>query len=92
MRHCISAEMWVSLNLAYLRTQKLSIQDIWTTSPESFYAETAAEINTFSGVAGATMYRDDGWRFMQLGHFIERAQLAASLLLAHLTVAEIDRR
>ena len=88
MRHCISAEMWISLNLAYLRIQELSIQDIWTTSPESFYAETAAEINTFSGVAGATMYRDDGWRFMQLGHFIERAQLAASPLLAHLTVAE----
>ena len=83
MRHCISAEMWTSLNLAYLRIQKLGIQDIWT-SPESFYAETAAEIDTFSGVALTTMYRDDRWRFMQLGRFIERAQLSASLLLAHL--------
>ena len=84
MRHCISAEMWTSLNLAYLRIQKLCIQDIWTTSPESFYAETSAEINTFSGVAGATMYRDDGWRFMHLGRLIERAQLSAALLLAQL--------
>ena len=84
MRHCISAEMWTSLNLAYLRLQKLGIQDIWT-SPESFYAETAAEIDTFSGVALTTMYRDDRWRFMQLGRFIERAQLSATLLLAHLS-------
>ena len=84
MRHCISAEMWTSLNLAYLRIQKLEIQDIWT-SPESFYAETAAEIDTFSGVALTTMYRDDRWRFMQLGRFIERAQLSATLLLAHLS-------
>ena len=84
MRHCISAEMWTSLNLAYLRIQKLGIQDIWATSPESFYAETAAAINTLAGVAEATMYRDDGWRFMQLGRFTERAQLAAALLLAHL--------
>ena len=53
MRHCISAEMWTSLNLAYLRIQKLGIQDIWATSPESFYAETAAEINTLAGVAGS---------------------------------------
>ena len=84
MRHCISAEMWTSLNLAYLRLQKLSIRDIWTASPESFYAETAAEINTFSGVALATMYRDDGWRFMRLGQLIERAQLSVALLLAQL--------
>ena len=90
MRHCISAEMWTSLNLAYLRIQKLDIQDIWT-SPESFYAETAAEIDTFSGVALTTMYRDDRWRFMQLGRFIERAQLSASLLLAHLSAGSTSR-
>ncbi len=87
MRHCISGEMWTWLNLAYLRIQKLGIQDIWATSPESFYAETAAEINTLAGVAEATMYRDDGWRFMQLGYAMERAQLSAGLLLSHLDVA-----
>ena len=90
MRQCINADMWSCLNLAYLRFQKLGIQDIWTTSPESFYAETAAEIDTFSGVSAATMYRDEGWRFMQLGRFIERAQLSASLLLAQLTVHRPD--
>ena len=85
MRHCISAEMWTRLNLAYLRIQKLDMETIWRTSPESFYAETAAEIDTFGGVAASTMYRDDGWQFMQLGCFIERAQLLASLLLAQLS-------
>ena len=89
MRHCISAEMWTSLNLSYLRMQKLTIQDIWAASPESFYAETAAEIDTFAGVAAATMYRDDGWRFMQLGRAIERAQLAVVLLLAQIAAAAV---
>ena len=84
MRHCISSQLWTSLNLAYLRIQKLSIQDIWLAFPEGFYAETAAEMNTFSGVAAATMYRDEGWRFMQLGRFIERAQMSTSLFLAQL--------
>ena len=83
MRHCISAEMWTALNLSYLRIQRLSMQDIWSSSPESFYAETAAEINTFSGVASSTMYRDDGWRFMQLGRQVEKNQFSVSLLLAH---------
>ena len=85
-RHCISAEMWTSLNLAYLRVQRVSMKDIWPTSPESFYAELAREIDTFSGVAGATMYQDDGWSFMQLGRLIERAQLLTALLLAEMEV------
>ena len=86
MRHCISAEMWTRLNLAYLRIQSLGIQDIWSVAPENFYAETAAEIDTFTGVAGSTMYRDEGWSFMQLGRFVERAQLSVSLLLTQLAL------
>ena len=90
IRHCISGEMWTRLNLAYLRIQQLSIQDIWQTSPESFYAETAAEIGAFAGVADSTMYRDDGWRFMQLGRFIERAQLATALLLTQIPAGDFS--
>ena len=86
MRHCISSELWTSLNVAYLRIQRLNMQDIWLASPEDFYAETAAEMNAFSGVAAATMYRDEGWRFMQLGRFIERAQLSTALFLSQLSV------
>ena len=82
MRHCISAEMWTSLNLAYLRIQQVRIIDIWTASPESFYAATSADIDTFMGVAAATMYRGEGWHFMQLGRFVERAQQVAAVLLA----------
>ena len=81
MRHCISAEMWTSLNLAYLRIQNLDIKTIWRNAPESFYSQTIAEINTFAGVAESTMYRGDGWNFMRLGHLIERTQLAVALLV-----------
>ena len=84
MRHCISAQMWTCLNLSWLRIRDLDIEDIWKVSPESFYSRTTQDIDTFIGVAEATMYRDEGWRFMQLGRFIERAQLLAVLLLAQL--------
>ena len=84
MRNCISAEMWTCLNLCWLRIRDLGIEDIWKVSPESFYAETIREIGTFTGVAEATMYRDEGWRFMRIGRSIERAQLLASFLLAQL--------
>lgn len=82
MRHCISAEMWTCLNLAWLRIRDLDIEDIWKVSPENFYAEARRDIDTFVGVAEATMYRDEGWRFMRIGQRIERAQLLIALIAA----------
>ncbi len=89
MRQCVSAEMWTCLNRTYLRLRDLEIQNIWRTSPESFYAQTAEEIDTLWGVAAATMYRDTGWSFMQLGRAVERTQLSASLLLAQLAAERL---
>ncbi len=91
MRHCISAEMWQRLNLAYLRIRDMDIEDIWRALPEGFYAGLAAETDAFDGAAQATMYRDEGWSFLRLGGFIERAQFAPALLLQQLAVdAESD--
>lgn len=36
------------------------------------------------GVVERTIYRDDRWRFLQIGRCVERLQLAVSLLLAHM--------
>ena len=83
MRHCITGEMWTCLNLAYLRLRELNINDIWKTAPESFYTAVSRDVDTFLGVAERTMYRDDRWRFLQIGRCTERVQLAVSLLLAH---------
>lgn len=91
MRQCISAEMWSCLNIAYLQVQGMNIQDIWRGSPESFYTWLVGQLNTFAGVASATMYRDEGWHFMQLGYFIERAQLLSGLLNAQLELDEVGR-
>ncbi len=81
-RHCISGEMWTCLNLAWLRLRERRIQDIWKPAPESFYTEVAQDVGTFVGVMDATMYRDDGWRFVQLGRAVERAQSTIVVLLA----------
>ena len=86
VRHRISGEMWTCLNAAWLRFSARTIDDIWKTTPETFYAGVARDLDAFSGVAQTTMYRDEGWRFLQLGRFTERAQLMIALLLAQLAL------
>ena len=81
IRHCISAEMWTCLNLAWLRIRDLEIENIWKVSPERFYVKLTRDIDTLTGVSEATMYRDEGWRFLQLGRCLERAQLMVALLV-----------
>ena len=72
--------MWTCLNVAYIRINDLSIEDIWMSTPHRFYAETVREVNTFMGVAAATMYRNEGWQFLQIGRNVEQVQLMTSLL------------
>ena len=88
IRHCISAEMWTCLNLAWLRIRNLEIEDIWKVSPERFYMETARDIDALTGVSEATMYRGEGWRFLQMGRSIERAQLMIALLAGQMAASQ----
>ena len=89
-RHLITTEMWLRLNLAYLRIRNLEIEDIWAALPEDFYAGIIAETDAFAGAAAATMYRDEGWRFLQLGRFVERAQFLPALLLEQMAIDAWD--
>ena len=86
MRHRISSEMWQRLNLVYLRIRNLDIQDIWASSPETFYAQMGADIGAFSGAAEATMYRDEGWSFLQIGRSVERSQFFSALLVHQIAI------
>ena len=89
-RHCISPEVWTSLNTAYLRLQQQDLAEIWRFEPRGFYASVEAEINTFSGLVESTMYHDEGWNFLQLGRNIERVQCATALLMAQVETSAID--
>lgn len=86
-RHCISPEVWTSLNAAFLRLQDRDMAGVWGTEPRDFYEETASEINTFGGLTESTMYHDEGWSFLQLGRYVERCQGATALLLSQIELS-----
>ncbi len=84
VRNVIGRDMWACLNLAYLDLRNLHIGAIWNNRPDAFYMRTEDAIRTFSGIAESAMYRDEGWYFLQLGRFVERAQLLTALIDAHI--------
>ena len=81
-RHCISPEVWTSLNTSYQKLQQQDMASVWRWEPTRFYDETASEINTFGGLTESTMYHDEGWSFLQLGRYVERVQGVSSLLVS----------
>ena len=87
-RHCISPEVWTCLNASYLDLQQQDMAAVWSTDPRGFYDDTVAMINTFGGLTETTMYHDEGWSFLQLGRYIERAQSSAALLLSQIDTSE----
>ena len=86
VRNAIGQEMWSCLNVAWLGLRDVGLHDIWRDQPRDFYLRTEDALRTFSGIADSTMYRDHGWQFMELGRFVERAQLVAALVEAQLAL------
>lgn len=91
VRNTITKDMWTCLNLAFLGMREMRIEDIWRDRPATFYRRTENSVQTFSGIASSSMYRDERWHFLQLGQFVERTQLLASLLEAQLATFPASR-
>ena len=87
LRNCISASMWTCLNQAWLQLKDMQLATIWQPSPENFYAHMVQQLCTFSGIAQATMYRDQSWHFLQIGCALEHAQQSVALLSAQLELS-----
>lgn len=81
-RNHISNEMWTCLNVAFLEMGDRQLIDIWDGDARAFFLSTSSATLAFSGWAARTMYRDDGWHFLQLGRFVERALLTIALAQA----------
>jgi uncharacterized alpha-E superfamily protein len=80
VRESISSEMWELLNTLYLSITGPGAQKNWAASPHAFYRQVQYGSLQFQGVTDATMSRDEGWHFIQVGKFLERADSATRIL------------
>ena len=90
VREQISTEMWQRLNSLYLQVTRpglqggLSIQGSQQSeAPTEFLGQVMEGVHQFQGVTDSTMSHGEGWQFIQVGRYMERASATAILLEAY---------
>ncbi len=83
VREQISSEMWEQLNRLYLRIKSTSMEEVWYAEPHRFLAGVKEGVHLFQGITDSTMSHSEGWHFIRVGRFLERASATAALLDVH---------
>lgn len=80
VRDQITTETWERLNLIYLRMTAPGAAKAFDDGAGAFLHEVIADLHLFKGAADATMSHGEGWGFLMLGVYLERAQQIGRLL------------
>lgn len=91
VREQISSEMWEHLNLLFLQVRQTTMEQIWSAEPHLFLNSVKQGIYLFHGIIDATMSQNEGWHFIRMGLFLERALATAALLEGHFSVFPIEK-
>ena len=91
VREQISTEQWHRLNLLYLEVTRPEVKralqiDASTDSnegPTAFLQQVMEAVHQFQGVTDSTMSHGEGWQFIQVGRYLERASATTLLLEAY---------
>jgi uncharacterized alpha-E superfamily protein len=80
VREYISSEMWERINGLYLWLNSPEARQLQAGSGIDFYRRLVDRSHQFHGTTDATLTHGDGWNFLQIGKFIERADSASRIL------------
>ena len=80
VREEISTEQWQRLNRLYHQMHSPHTQTQFRPNINDALASIVDGIHLFKGVSDTTMIHGQGWQFMRLGRYLERAYATATLL------------
>lgn len=83
VRERISSEMWEQLNRLFLKVKQANMEDMWFAAPHEFLTDIKEGVQLFQGITDSTKIYDEGWHFIQIGRYIERAWATSSLIDVH---------
>jgi uncharacterized alpha-E superfamily protein len=80
VREQISTEQWHRLNTLYLEVTRPEVRRFDRSEPSDFLQQVMEGVHQFQGVSDSTMSHGEGWQFIQVGRYTERASATALLL------------
>lgn len=80
VREEISSEQWQRLNRLYHQMHSPHVRSQFRSSMNDVLASIVDGIHLFKGVSDTTMIHGQGWQFIRLGRYLERAYAIATLL------------
>ena len=80
VRDELSSDQWQQLNRLYHQMTRAQQEVSSYNSLTSFLPTVLNELHLFHGVTDSTMSHGEGWQFIQLGRYIERAAATTTLL------------
>ncbi len=80
IRGSISSDMWRELNKLYWQLNDPEFRAHAQESPHDLYHYVQIGGQLFQGVCDATLTHDEGWEFIQLGKYLERADKTLRIL------------
>lgn len=80
VRDQITGEFWEELNRLYLFLNSPEARGLWSNSPYQFFIEVRNSSLLMQGLTDATIMRNEGWLFTQVGRNMERADKTSRML------------
>ena len=92
VRDQLSEEIWVELNNLYLFLNSSGAQEAYGQDSSNFFRRVIRFSLVFQGLSDATIHQDEGWLFMSLGKYLERAdQTSQRIGHPHIVSSEPSR-
>ena len=80
LRDQITAELWEETNRVYLFLRSAEARALFAASPAELFAEVKNASLLLTGLGHATVMHGEGWQFVELGRFLERADQTTRIL------------
>jgi uncharacterized alpha-E superfamily protein len=81
VREQISSEMWEQLNRLFHEVKRADADEVWDAI--DFLQGIKEGAHLFQGVTDSTMTHGEGWQFIQVGRYLERAVALSALVGVH---------
>ena len=78
VREEISSDMWEQINALFLRVRQMQGEASRGARTHFVSKAVVDGIHLFHGITDSTMGRGEGWQYLQLGRFLERANATAA--------------